>query len=192
MGIRAPATYNAALQRGSAVGSANTSRRFWVFGQFEGALALIARMRAADSLTAAASNSLVMSLSAVPLQDGEYDGGVAFWMRSELAKALPREGSWESARHRGDVRTVERSIRRLAFSGKARAIGSISRWRGATAARGRASQTGGHTLDLAFAIDDVARALRSPALTVDGAQRGGRSRRKPSFRNRPRGSVSRR
>ena len=29
----------------------------------------------------------------------------------------------------------------------------------------------GHTLDLAFAIDDVARALRSPTLTVDGAQR---------------------
>src|SRR6185369_602772 len=29
----------------------------------------------------------------------------------------------------------------------------------------------GHTLDLAFAIDDLARAARSPTLTVDGAQR---------------------
>ena len=170
MGIRAPVTYHAALQRGSAVGSASGSRRFWLFGQFEGALALIARMRAADSLSAAASNSLVMSLSAVPLQDSEYDGGVAFWMRSELAKALPREGSWESrvmaamsgpSNEASDPRVFwEGQSYRLDLAGAERQRLEVVRRKQA-----------GHTLDLAFAIDDVARALRSPTLTVDGAQR---------------------
>src|SRR5262249_24292810 len=96
LGVRAPATYNALLQRAAAVASANSSRRFSLYGQCQGALALIARMRAAETISDRAANTLVLSLAAVSLQDGDYDGGIAFWMRSELAKALPREGSWES------------------------------------------------------------------------------------------------
>ena len=170
MGIRAPATYNALIQRGSAAGSANAGRRFWVLGQFQGALALLARMRAADTLTTAASNSLVMSLSAVPLQDGEYDGGIAFWMRSELAKALSREGSWESrviAAMSG--LSNEASDPRIFWEGQGYRLdlAGAERQRLEVVRRKQA----GHTLDLAFAIDDVARAVRSPTLTVDGAQR---------------------
>src|SRR5258706_488753 len=33
MGIRAPSTYNAALQRASAMGSTNSNRRVWIFAQ---------------------------------------------------------------------------------------------------------------------------------------------------------------
>src|SRR5215475_4571520 len=96
MGIRAPATYMAALHGASAVQAVGSNRRFWMVGQFQGALALVARMRAVDTLTTAAANSLVQSLAAVSLQDGEYGGAIAFWIRSELAKALPREGTWEN------------------------------------------------------------------------------------------------
>jgi hypothetical protein len=169
MGIRAPATYHAALQRGTALGSSNSSRRFWVLAQYQGALALVARMRAAEMLTAAASNSLVVSLSAVPLQDGSYDGGVAFWIRSELAKAFPRDGSWEN---RAIVamagQSNEATAPRIFWEGQGYRLDL------ALAERQRLEvvrrKQGGHTLDLAFAIDDVARALRSTTLTVDGAR----------------------
>src|SRR5262245_17393379 len=170
MGIRTPSTYNAALQRASAIGSANAGRRFWVFGQFEGALALIARMRAAGTINVATANSLVVSLSAVSLQDGEYDGALALWMRSELAKALPREPSWEGrvmaamsgpSNEASDPRIFwEGQTYRLDLAGAERQRLEVVRRKQA-----------GHTLDLAFAIDDVARALRAPTLTVDGVQR---------------------
>jgi len=170
MGIRTPSTYNAALQRASAVGSANAGRRFWVFGQFEGALALIARMHAAGTISVATANSLVVSLSAVSLQDGEYDGALALWMRSELAKALPREPSWE-----GRVMSAmsgpsnEASDPRIFWEGQTYRLdlAGAERQRLEVVRRKQA----GHTLDLAFAIDDVARALRAPTLTVDGVQR---------------------
>jgi hypothetical protein len=170
LGVRAPVTYNALLQRATAVGSANSSRRFWTFGQFQGALALVARMHAAETISDAAANTLVLSLAAVSLQDGDYDGGIGFWMRSELAKALPREGSWES-------RVI------AAMSGPSNdATGPHLFWEGqryrldlAGAERQRLEvvrrKQAGHTLDLAFAIDDVARATRATTLTIDGVQR---------------------
>src|SRR5262249_5164466 len=92
------------------------------------------------------------------------------WMRSELAKALPREGSWES-------RVI------AAMSGPSNeATGPRLFWEGqnyrldlAGAERQRLEvvrrKQAGHTLDLAFAIDDVARAVRTTALTVDSVQR---------------------
>jgi hypothetical protein len=170
LGIRAPATYNAALQRASALGSANSSRRFWVLGQFQGALALVARMHAAETISDTTANGLVLSLSAVPLQDGEYDGGIAFWMRSELARALPREASWEGrvmAAMSGPSNEVsgprifwEGQNYRLDLAGAERQRLEVVRRKQA-----------GHTLDLAFAIDDIARAIRAPTLTVDGVQR---------------------
>src|SRR5262249_9047338 len=101
MGIRSPATYMAALHSATTAGAVGSNRRFWVFGQFQGSLALIARMRATDTLTSAAATSLVQSLCAVPVQDGEYDGGIAFWIRSERAKTLPRETTWASRVMRG-------------------------------------------------------------------------------------------
>jgi hypothetical protein len=170
MGIRSPATYMAALHSASAVGTAGSNRRFWVLGQFQGSLALVARMRAADTLTMAAATSLVQSLAAVSLQDGEYDGGMAFWIRSELAKALPREGTWEGrviAAMAGP--SNEATDPRLYWEGQHYRLdlAGAERQRLEVVRRKQA----GHTLDLALAIDDLGRTLRSSGLTVDAAQR---------------------
>ena len=99
-----------------------------------------------------------------------YDGGVAFWMRSELVKTLPREGPWESrviAAMAG--RTDPATEPRIFWEGQSYRVdlAGAERLRLEVVRRKQA----GHTLDLAFAIDDVARAVRSPTLTVDGAQR---------------------
>ena len=170
MGIRTPATYNAALQRGAALGASNAGRRFWVLAQFQGALAIVARMRAVQTLSAAASTALVVSLSSVPLQDGLYDGGIAYWIRSELAKAFPREGSWENRAIAAMAgQSNEATAPRIFWEGQGYRLDLELAERERLEVVRR--KQGGHTLDLAFAIDDVARTLRSPALTVDGAQR---------------------
>src|SRR5262245_52275576 len=170
MGIRSPATFNAALQRANAIGAGGSGRRFWVLGQFQGALAILARMRAADTLSAASANSLVTSLTAVPLQGGEYDGGIAYWMRTELAKSLPREGSWESRliaamSGRSDAVTEPRIF--WEGQGYRLDLAGAERLRLETVRRKQAGQT----LDLAFAIADIARGLRASPLTIDAVQR---------------------
>jgi hypothetical protein len=170
MGIRSPATYIAALHSASAVGTAGSNRRFWVLGQFQGSLALVAGMRAADTLTTAAATALVQSLSAVSLQDGEYDGGIALWIRSELAKALPREGTWE-----GRVIAAMAGPSNEAMDPRLYWEGQHYRLDLAGAERQRLEvvrrKQAGHTLDLAFAIDDLGSTLRSSGLTVDAVQR---------------------
>ena len=169
MGIRTPATYAAALRRGSAISSAGGGRRFWVFAQFQGALAIIARMRAAGTLNAATASSLVVSLSAVPLQDSEYDGGIVYWMRTELAKALPPGGSWETRVIAGmSGPSNAASQPRIFWEGEHYRLdlAGAERQRLEVVRRKQA----GHTIDLALAIDVIGRGLRSPSLTVDGAQ----------------------
>ena len=172
MGLRSPDSYSTALQRGVAVGSAGTNRRFWVLGQFEGALALLARMRAAGTLSVPNAASLVMSLSSVSLQDGEYDGALAFWFRTELAKALATTGSWEDRVIGAMAGSAdEASEPRIFWEGQGYRLDlPLAERQRLTIVR---RKQGGHTLDLALAIDAVARTLRSTTLTVDGAQRAG-------------------
>jgi hypothetical protein len=169
MGIRSPASYHTAAQRGAAVMAVGSSRRFWTLGQFEGALTLLAHLRAAGTLTVEAANSLLLSLCAVPLQDGDYDGGIAFWIRSELARHLPRSGSWEERVMAGMAGASERASQpRIFWEGQGYRLdfGLAERQRLQIVRE----KQGGHTLDLALRIDDVARALRKPALTLDGVQ----------------------
>jgi hypothetical protein len=176
IGIRSPSVYWAVHQRASTLTALGSSRRFWTLAQFEGAVALLATMRRAGTLTLAATTPLLISLSAVPVQDGEYNGGLAVWIRTELAKALPTEGTWE-----------ERMLAALAGTTDLATAPRVF-WEGETyrvdlplAERQRLDfvrfKQGGHTVDLAFALDDLARTVRAPALTVDAAQRAARDAR---------------
>jgi hypothetical protein len=173
MGIHSPSAYLAALQRAAALVSSGSGRRFWILAQFQGALALLARTERAGTISSTAASRLLLSLCAVPLHDAEYDGGVAQWMSAEMQRALPREGTWE-----------ERTIAALAGSSDEANAPRLF-WEGqayrldlAHAERDRLAivrdKQGGHTLDLAMAIDAIARQTQAPALTVEGAQRAAR------------------
>ena len=174
MGIRSPSTYVAALHRAGEVVSGDASQRFWSLAQFQGAIALMARMRRVGTLSLASATALIGSLSAVPFQDARFDGGVALWLRGELAKALPRDGTWEARTiaalaGASDVATAPRlfwegQVYRLDLPFAERQRLEIVR-----------AKQGGHTLDLAIAIDGVARAVRAPGLTVDGVQAAARN-----------------
>jgi hypothetical protein len=173
IGIRSASVYGAVHQRAVTLAGLGSSRRFWTLAQFEGALALLATMQRSGTITLNATTSLLMSLAAVPVQDGEYNGGLAFWIRTELAKALPRQGTWE-----------ERMLAALAGTADPATAPRVF-WEGETyrvdlplAERQRLDvvryKQGGHTVDLALALDDLVRTVRAPGLTVDAAQRAAR------------------
>ena len=98
MGVRRASVYATAARRAQQLSSLDGRRAFVALGQFQGALALIARMTRMRTLDVAAAEALVTSLSSVPLnQDGRYAGGVATWMQQELRPAIPGGDDMENA-----------------------------------------------------------------------------------------------
>jgi hypothetical protein len=90
MGIRAPATYATAARCASQFTVRDPNRMFWTLAQFQGAFALVGRMRSTGSLSVASAERLVGSLCAfAPNGEGRYLGGVARWFDAELEPVLP-------------------------------------------------------------------------------------------------------
>jgi hypothetical protein len=89
VGVRHAAVYASAARRAQQLGRVDGRRAFVALSQFQGALALVARMAGVRTLDLATSESLVTSLSSVPLnRDGWYAGAIAAWMRRDLRAAL--------------------------------------------------------------------------------------------------------
>ena len=102
MGIANPAVYAAAARHAARLSDLGAERGFVALGQFQGALAILARQADAQVLDAARAESLVTSLSAVPLTDGSYGGGIARWLRDSLAPLAGIEA--------GDVDNFDREL----------------------------------------------------------------------------------
>jgi hypothetical protein len=163
IGIRNPATYAAAARLASRMSPPDPARAFVATAQFQGALALLERMRTVGTLDPGKAETLVNSLLAVPLSSSsQYLGGVLRWIAENLRASLPPGDSldavvqaalagpdttltapkleWEGRRYRVDVAAAERQ--RLA--------------------RVREKQ-GGATLDLALDLASAARRLAPSA-----------------------------
>jgi len=89
MGIRNASTYVAASRAAREATSGDANRAFWTLAQLQGSLALIGRLRGVGTIDEPAAERLVLSLSAVAIKDGRYDGGVARWIDRDLMAALP-------------------------------------------------------------------------------------------------------
>jgi hypothetical protein len=169
MGIGDPVFYAAAVAhtRGLAA-DADGSRRFWVMGQFQGALAMVARMQRVGTITPRQGEALVRSLMAVKLVRGAFEGGVAQWLRDRVGPLLPEGATWEDrvvAALAG--RSVEPPVR-VYWEGQGYRLDPAAAERQRlTAIR---EKQAGHTVDLALALDRVARSLEMTSLTVDGAR----------------------
>lgn len=105
MGVRDPAVYAAAARRAQQLTNLESRRAALALAQYQGALALLARMARAHTLDAALSAALVKSLADVSLNDdGRYAGAVAKWLQQDLRPAL-------LARLRPDATTDGRGVR---------------------------------------------------------------------------------
>src|SRR5439155_20351971 len=82
----APEVYAAAARRAARIGTLDGRRGFESQAQFQGALAIVSRMRAVRGITVARAQALVEQIVALPLaDDGHYAGAVARWLRDEVA-----------------------------------------------------------------------------------------------------------
>ncbi|HEX4347699.1 MAG TPA: hypothetical protein VHZ73_09010 [Vicinamibacterales bacterium] len=96
MGVTRPAVYVTAEKRAREATTGDANRVFWTLAQLQGSLAVIAHLRQAGTLDEPQAERLVLSLSAVPLVDGRYDGGVARWIDHDLVPLLPAGDSVEA------------------------------------------------------------------------------------------------
>ena len=95
MGIANPAVYAAAARHAARLSDLGAERGFVALGQFQGALAILARQADAQVLDAARAESLVTSLSAVPLT-----GWVLRRRHRPLAQGLARPARGHRGRRR--------------------------------------------------------------------------------------------
>ncbi|MGC4084458.1 MAG: hypothetical protein QM736_20670 [Vicinamibacterales bacterium] len=93
MGARTPAVYAAAVRHAERLAVLDATRAPVALSQYQGALALLARMARVHHLDVAQEEALIASLSAVPVTDDGYAGGVARWMRRELMPLLADAGT---------------------------------------------------------------------------------------------------
>jgi hypothetical protein len=97
IGVRAPQLYAAAARKGARLSAVDGRRGFETHAQFQGALAVIARMAAVKSITAERAQTLVEQLVALPLtDDGRYAGALARWLRTEIVNASPKMETMEA------------------------------------------------------------------------------------------------
>lgn len=154
MGISTPDVYAAGLSQARQAGAGGADR-FWTQAQLQGAFALVARMTRTGVIDARAADTLMRSLFALPLQEGDLRGALADWFQATLAPHLPAGESWQ-------VRTV------AAAAGGATPGEPVVEWEGerytldlAAAERRRIediqSRQGGPDLDTALAVVALAR-----------------------------------
>ena len=138
IGIRAPSLFALATRQAARIGALDGRRGFEAQAQFQGALAIIARMAMVTTLDAPRAQALVEQLVALPLtENGRYAGAVARWLRDDVAGAIKpadttelavlaamsgppsgdgpiaRSVTWEGQPYRLDLGTAERQRLRI-------------------------------------------------------------------------------
>ena len=93
MGVRAPAVYAAAAQQAERLTDLDQSRGSIALAQFQGALALLARLTRVRTIDAATAERLARDLFGSHLIDGRYNGAIAAWLDDRLRPvAMPAAG----------------------------------------------------------------------------------------------------
>ena len=87
-GVRHPAVYVTGVRRAQQLATLDSRRMFVALGQFQSALALVARMTSVHTLDVSQAEALIASLANVPNSDGRYGGAIATWIRQQLRPAL--------------------------------------------------------------------------------------------------------
>ena len=92
IGIGDAGVYAAAARRARQLSGLEGNAAFVALNQFQGALALLARMVTTGGLDTARSASLVASLAAVPIVDARYGMGIVEWLADQLLPAVGGRG----------------------------------------------------------------------------------------------------
>ena len=89
IGVQATPLYAAAVRQAQRLASLPGSRAFAAQAQFQGALAIVARMAAVRSVTLRQAEFLIQRLAGVPITDeGRFAGGIVRWLHDDLLPAV--------------------------------------------------------------------------------------------------------
>jgi hypothetical protein len=104
LGITRPAVYATASRAAKDATSGDPNHAFWTLAQFQGTLAIVARLRRVGTIDPPTAERLVLSLCSVPTTESRtarraddesrreshgYDGGIAQWIETDLLPTLP-------------------------------------------------------------------------------------------------------
>src|SRR5438067_1743535 len=92
-----PAAPPSILRHAVRLGSIDGHHGFVAQSQFQGALGLVARMRAVRTLDVAQARTLVERLAALPIVDDRYAGGIGNWIDAELGRVMAPAETMELA-----------------------------------------------------------------------------------------------
>ncbi len=95
-GFKTPAVYAAAIRHAQRLALFDGRRGYVIQAQFQGALAIVARLMSVGTIDVAAGEQLVAQLAELPIANG-YAGGVAQWIRARLLPRLPAARDIEGA-----------------------------------------------------------------------------------------------
>ncbi|HXD75078.1 MAG TPA: hypothetical protein VN628_15120, partial [Vicinamibacterales bacterium] len=90
MGVRTLPLYAAAAQQAEKLTALDSARGTVALAQFQGALALVARLASVGTTDSATAETLARDLFAIRLDDsGRYSGGIASWISTRVLPLLP-------------------------------------------------------------------------------------------------------
>ena len=195
IGIASPAIYAAAIRQAQRLTVLPPQRAFPALAQFQGALALVARMTRVRTIEPSSVDALVAGLVSAPLDDeGRYAGGMVRWVADALRGALGRGDTLEATLLAG---MAGRAFTTIVQDGEEAASASRVRWEGhqyrldlagaelRRLRRVRDKQDGA-TVDVAADVDAVARALMREHLTLDEVRSAAASLKAVAARVQPR------
>src|SRR5262249_36338438 len=91
MGITDADVFAGAARKAARIAALDGRRGFEAQAQFQGALAILSRMRMVRAIDSPRAQALVQQLVALPIgDDGRYAGAVALWLRDEIVRAGSR------------------------------------------------------------------------------------------------------
>jgi hypothetical protein len=171
IGIRAPQVYASAARRAARLSPLDGRRGFEAHAQFQGALAIIARMAMVKTITVPRAQALIEQLVALPLtDDGRFAGAIARWMLSDVVGTGAGAETMEAAvlAAMSGAASAEGSARRLTWEGQPYRLdlGGAERKR---LERVRERQEG-VPLDVPLQLAAEARALTAEKVSADDIQ----------------------
>jgi hypothetical protein len=97
-GVRSPAVYAAAARHANRLTILDGAKGFTAQAQFQGALALVARMAIVRTIDSLRAESLIERLAATSIgQDGRYAGAIARWLQDDVGPAIGTGSDVEAA-----------------------------------------------------------------------------------------------
>jgi len=176
MGVTAPSVYALVAQKAHRMTAGNPTRQFRVLAQLQSALAIVSRMTTGATLTRVQAERLVQSLFNAPLDGERYEGALITWLRRDLLPLMPAPPDAADSRVIGEIegRLIEglagRTVNRVAVEWEGQSyrldLAAGERLR----LRSIRRRQEGYSVDVAAAIDSLARKLLSENLTLDDAR----------------------